>query len=145
MASRKERTALGRSDPNLRAALRLAYSDAATAQAIEDAVMEGGHRPETSVSDLFLSQFEVGKTYWMETAVWVYVGVCLRVGADYIVLGRAARMHSDGRHHLMMKTGTAPNLVMEASGGPTQEIRIPVDWIGPHCEWPFETTETSTS
>ncbi len=108
--------------------------------AIGDAMEEEG---VTAGGDLMVQRFIVGQAYWMETTLWVYLGRIIAVGKDYIELGEACRMPSDGRHNIMMSTGTAPNIEIETTGGKYRKMRIPIDSIGPNCEWHFPIPQQS--
>ena len=141
MASKSAKSTLGRVDPNLKAAIRMANGDVATALAVDDAAMEAGALPTDGTQQLLVSQLMIGQTYWIETPIWCYVGTILEKGLDYIKLGKAVRIHSDGHHSVMMQTGTAPHVEMAPTGGPSRVIFMPVDWIGPCCHFPFPLTD----
>ncbi len=124
---------LVREVPEMAHAVRASRGDGTADMACDDAAEETGI---TMGGDMLVSRFIVGRAYWMETQIWVYLGRVVAVGRDYVELAEACRMHSDGRHNVMMRTGTAPGIEIETTGGPQRRMLIPVDWIGPSCEWP---------
>ena len=102
---------------------------------VDDIAQEKGVARHTG--EMMMMKFQVGTPVFLETQNWAYVGIINEVGTDYIVLEKCVRVISDGRHHIMMRTGTADGIEMEPSGGPSGLMCIPVDWIGPWCVWPF--------
>lgn len=91
-----------------------------------------------------IDTFEIGKQYWFETAIWVYIGRVIEKGTDFIVIDNAVRMHSDGRHHLMMRDGTASGMEVEPTGAKAGIMTIPLEWIGPGCFWPHKIPKEAT-
>ena len=132
--SRRSNRQLEREVPEMSEAIRSSRGDGHAAMAVDDHEQEEGI---VQGGDLMIQRFEKGKKYWVETATWVYVGKVLYVGRDYIEFEEASRMPLDGRHSVMMATGTAPGIEWEPTGGPKRRIRIPIDWIGMNCEWVF--------
>jgi len=134
--ARSTKRQLERTNPEFAEANRVGKGDETTTMTMMDAVEEFG-AAEDMGGGLMIRRFVVGQAYWMETAHWVYFGRCICVGLDYIELGEACRIPSDGRHSIMMATGTAPNIRIETTGGKHHKMVIPLDWIGPWCTWDF--------
>lgn len=135
---------LEREKPEMAGMIREAKGDHKASMAEEDAIVEEGIANGAMMADELRALADLPdsqtarKTIWFETAKWVYVGVVEKVGRDYVSVTQACQMPSDGRHSLMMKTGIAPGIEMEPTGGPDGRMHIPIDWMGPWCVWPFK-------
>lgn len=135
MAKQPKKTlrALERKVPEFAVVNRMSKGDETAAAAVADAAEEN---EVTAPGGLMIRLMKLDMPVYIETPNWIYIGHINEIGQDYIVLRDCSRMIADGRHHTMMRTGTAPGIEIEPSGGPLGVMVIPLDWLGPWCYWP---------
>lgn len=134
--SRVKKRNLLRVQPSMRYAVRISRGEVAAAMAVADRITE-----EVDCHDLMIQCFTPGKKYWLETAIWVYIGKCVHTGLDYILLESTVRVPVDGSHARMMRNGckNIEGLELEPTGTPPRGLmRIPIDVIFANCEWVFD-------
>ena len=137
MARRTNQTLL-QTKPEMAMAVKMAKGDGTAAMAVEDAEKE-----EFAGKEMYIQMFEVGKCYFFETAIWVYLGRVVHTGHDFIVIDGASRVAIDGSHHTMQETGVADGMEIEMTGlHPDHQVRLPLDWLGSTWEFvhPLPTT-----
>lgn len=139
--SKTRKSTLVRKKPEMAQLAQQAQGDIGAAGALEDAIQEV---EAESFGALMIQDFEIGKQYWIETPIWVYIGTVIHKGMDYLLLDRPVRMHSEGRHHEMIMTGRSEGMTISITGGPSRRTKLPLDWIGPSCEWPFSIPEAGS-
>lgn len=129
-----------RARPDMEFAVAAARGEGTAFMATTDAALE-----EFEGKDMYIQTFEVGKSYWIEAAIWIYLGKCVHRGFDYIVLDSASRVPVDGMHSAMMANGCAgiEGIEVQTTGQPPMNrTRLSIDAILASCEWihPLPTT-----
>jgi len=139
--SRSRNQSLLRAKPEMAHAVQVSKGQEDAAMAVEDAIQE-----EIQYGNLLVNTFEVGKKYWFEMAIWVYLGKCVFVGYDYVLIENACRVPVDGRHSQMMSQGCegVNGIEVETTGQPPRNLmRLSIDAIFASCEWNFNIPTTS--
>jgi hypothetical protein len=131
--SRRRDRAVERLDPGMASLVDVAVGDRVANDMIEDRAQELG-LPASTGGGMMINRLEVGKCYWVTTQTFPLVGRLVSSGIDYLEFDEAALILADGRTHLLLSSGRAPNMEVEPIG---DGVFVAFDQVGFARLWPF--------